>query len=236
MIPKTIHYCWFGKKDKPKKAKACIRSWSVHCPDYKIVEWNEDNFDVNYNEYTKFCFENEKWAFLSDFVRLLVVYEHGGIYFDTDVEVIKSFDELLNTEAFYGFENDEFVATGLGFGAVKGHKTVKSMIDEYLQLVPLQDGTFPLISCPQLNTKALKAYGLKTNGEKQMIEGAVILPVDYLNPYDDPTGVLRKSKNTLSIHWYSKSWLDKKAIVRSTITKPFHRLFGVDCFKWLKKK
>ena len=109
MIPKKIHYCWFGRGEKPKLAKKCIESWKKYCPDYEIVEWNEDNFDINQNEYTKYCYNNKKFAFLSDYARLMVVYKEGGIYFDTDVEVVRSFDDLLNNKAFVGFETDEYV-------------------------------------------------------------------------------------------------------------------------------
>ena len=104
MIPKTIHYCWFGRGEKPKLAQKCIASWRKFCPDYEIIEWNEDNFDVNLNAYTLMCYQEKRFAFLSDYVRLLVVRDHGGIYFDTDVEVVKNFDNLLEFEAFFGFQ------------------------------------------------------------------------------------------------------------------------------------
>lgn len=235
MIPKIIHYCWFGRNEKPRLAKKCIASWEKNCPDFKIIEWNEDNFNIEEYPYAKYCYENKKWAFLSDFVRLIVVYEHGGVYFDTDVEVIKSFQELLRYDAFYGFENDSNIATGLGFGAIQNHKTVDAMIQKYNELKPDREGNYPLVVCPALNTEALIPMGLKLNGQFQNLEGAAMLPVDYLNPYDDPTGRLNKTENTVSIHWYSKSWMDKKTILRSTLTKPFHRVFGNDCFAWLKK-
>ena len=128
MIPKKIHYCWFGRGEKPKLARKCIESWKRYCPDFEIIEWNEDNFDVTKYAYSKYCFDNKKWAFLSDFVRLIVIYENGGIYFDTDVEVIKSLDNLLQYEAFYGFENEDYVATGLGFGSVPHGKTARKEI------------------------------------------------------------------------------------------------------------
>lgn len=235
MIPKIIHYCWFGRGEKPKLAKKCIASWKKYCPDFKIIEWNEDNFEIEKYPYAKYCYENKKWAFLSDFVRLIVVYEYGGVYFDTDVEVIKPLENLLEYDAFYGFENETNVATGLGFGAVPKHKTVEAMIQKYHELKRDNNGKYHLVVCPALNTEALKPMGLELNGKFQKINGAAILPVDYLNPYDDPTGRLNKTKNTVSIHWYSKSWMNKKTILRSKITKPFHRIFGNDCFKWLKK-
>lgn len=117
MIPKKIHYCWFGMGEKPELAKKCIQSWKKYCPDYEIIEWNEDNFDIDQYPYLRWCYDNKKWAFLSDFARLLVVYQNGGIYFDTDVELIKTPDELLGCNAFFGFENDKNIATGLGFRA-----------------------------------------------------------------------------------------------------------------------
>lgn len=235
MIPKTIHYCWFGRGEKPELARRCIASWKKHCPDYRIVEWNEDNFDISQYPYLQWCYENGKWAFLSDFARLLIVQRQGGIYFDTDVELVRRPDELLKYDAFYGFENDSYINTGEGFGAVANHPTLTAMVHEYVTLKPNDCNEFPCVTCPQLNTKALLPYGLKRTGEKQIIAGAVILPVEYLNPYDDPTGQLRKTQNTYSIHWYSKSWMDKKTVLRSKLTKPFHRIFGTDCFGWLKK-
>lgn len=235
MIPKKIHYCWFGKGEKSKLMKKCIASWKRYCPDYEIVEWNEDNFNISEYPYAQFCFQNKKWAFLSDFVRLAVVYEQGGIYLDTDVELVKSLDELLIYEAFYGFENEEYVNTGQGFGATKNHKTVQMMKQQYVQLKKDDHGDYPMMGCPKLNTEALLPYGLKLNGKRQNVIGAEILPMDYFNPYDDPTGRLRMTKNTISIHWYSKSWMSDKTVLRSRITKPFHRIFGKDCFKWLRK-
>lgn len=236
VIPKKIHYCWFGRGEKPKLAKHCIASWKKYCPDYEIIEWNEDNFDIAKYPYAQYCLENRRWAFLSDFVRLAVVSEHGGLYFDTDVELIARPDELLRYDAFYGFENDENIATGLGFGCVAGHPTVQAMKQAYLDLPRQADGTYALAACPALNTRALLPFGLALNGERQNIAGAEILPADYLNPYDDPTGTLNKTKNTVSIHWYSKSWMSKGTILRSRLTKPLHRIFGKDCFAWIKRK
>ena len=233
MIPKKIHYCWFGRGEKPKLAIRCIESWKKYCPDYEILEWNEDNYDVNKNEYTSWCYRNKKWAFLSDYVRLDVVNEHGGIYFDTDVELVKPLDDLLEYEAFYGLENDTTVATGLGFGSIANHIIISDMIREYERLKI--DEKFVPIGCPKLNTNAILKHCSNITGKRQNVCGAEILPVDFLNPYDDPTGRLNKTSNTVSIHWYSKSALSKKSIIRSKITRPFHRLFGEDCFRWLRK-
>lgn len=235
MIPKKIHYCWFGRGEKPKMAQKCIASWKKFCPDYEIIEWSEDNFDLDYNEYTRYCYDNKRWAFLSDFVRLVVVAEHGGLYFDTDVELIKRPNALLQYEAFYGFENNNSVNTGQGFGSVSGHPTIVAMKNEYLKLEPDENGKYSTVACPVLNTAALIPFGLKLDGTRQTVAGAEILPEEYLNPYDDPTGRLCKTRNTISIHWYSKSWLSKGAILRSKLTKPLHRIFGVDAFKRFRK-
>lgn len=228
MIPKTIHYCWFGRGEKPKLAQKCIASWKKFCPDYEIVEWNEDNFDVNRNGYTRMCYEQKKYAFLTDYVRLVVIAEHGGIYFDTDVELLRPLEKLLNHPSFFGFEDAGHINTGVGFGAEPGNPAVQAMLAEY---DPLLSGEQGIIGCPILNTNALQKLGLCLNGEKQDLGIAVVYPADYFNPYDDPTGKLNKTKNTFSIHWYSKSWMSKGTILRSKLTKPLHRLFGKDFFR-----
>lgn len=232
MIPKKIHYCWFGRGEKPKLAQKCIASWKKFCPDYEIIEWNEDNFDVNKNGYTRMCYEQKKYAFLTDYVRLVVIAEHGGIYFDTDVELLCPLDCLLDTEAYAGFETKDYVDTGLGFGSVPHGEMVEAMLAEY---EPLLDGQHGTIGCPRLNTQALEKLGLQKNGQLQHLPAATIYPVDWFNPLDAPTGRLRKTENTVSIHWYSASWLGPKQKIRSAITRPLHRIFGVDCFQRFRK-
>lgn len=212
MIPKIIHYCWFGKQEKTELMKKCIASWKKYCPDFEIFEWNEENFKMDQYPYARYCYDNRKWAFLSDFVRLLVVHEYGGVYFDTDVELIKSIDNLLKNEAFYGFENDTNINTGQGFGAIPKHKTVDAMLQKYYELKAADDGKYPLIVCPALNTEALISMGLKLNGDFQKINGATILPVDYLNPHDWASGKIKITKNTYSIHHYAASWQSSEEI------------------------
>lgn len=221
MIPKKIHYCWFGRGEKTKLAQKCIASWKKYIPDYEIIEWNEDNFDVNTNAYTKMCYEQKKYAFLTDYLRLAIIEEQGGLYFDTDVEAVKSFDDLLEYGAFFGFETEKYVNTGEGFGAEPHHPIVQQMLKEYK---PFLDGHHGTKGCPLLNTDALLKFGLQQNGQMQHLANAVILPSDYLNPYDDPTGILTRTENTYSIHWYGKSWMSKGTVLRSRLTKPLHRL------------
>lgn len=233
MIPKIIHYCWFGRGEKPKLAKYCIASWKKFCPDYEIVEWNEDNFDVNMNGYTQMCYKQKKYAFLSDYVRLFVVAEHGGVYFDTDVEVIKSLDHLLNQNAFYCFETKEYIASGLGFGSIAGGKSIMAMLAEYDSLLTGTEGTR---GCPRLNTSALVKLGLKQNGNTQQVADATVLSSDYMNPFDAATGRIQKTENTVSIHWYSAAWLSPWRRFRIRIMRPLHRCFGVDAFKKFRKQ
>ena len=228
MIPRKIHYCWFGRGKKPPLAKKCIASWQKYCPDYELVEWNEDNFDVFRNGYTRMCMAEKKYAFLSDYARLVILEREGGIYFDTDVEVVRSFDSLLKYPAFMGFEDDAHVATGLGVGAEAGNPVIRAMLSEYDDLL---DGRGGVRGCPILNTQALVKCGLVLNGRRQHLEAAEIFPAECFNPYDDPTGRLKKTKHTFSIHWYAKSWMNRRDIVRSTLTKPLHRVLGKDFFR-----
>ena len=130
MIPKKIHYIWFGKDEKNERVKHCIESWKKYLPDYEIIEWNEDNFDINYNDFTRKAYENKKWAFVSDVARLWVLYNEGGIYMDTDVEVYKPLDEFLDNEGFTGFEDIHYPVTAT-MGAVKNNPVIKLMLDYY---------------------------------------------------------------------------------------------------------
>ena len=246
MIPKVIHYCWFGRGEKPKLANRCINSWRKYCSDYEIIEWNEENFDVNSNAYTKWCYENKKYAFLSDYVRLLVVYRNGGIYFDTDVELVRNPDFLLKKQAFFGFETDGMevsnkknihtntnlafglIASGLAFGSIAGGLALEAMLKEYERLL---DGKHGVVMCPELNTAALEKLGLKRDGSYQEFSWGTVYPKDYFNPYESTTGRLNKTENTVSIHWYMGSCLTAMQRIRSVLSRPFHRIFGNDCFR-----
>lgn len=228
MIPKRIHYCWFGRGEKPKLAKKCIESWKRVCPDYEIVEWNEDNFDVNMLDYTRFAYENRCYAFLSDYVRLWAVYNNGGIYLDTDVELIKSPEELLQYGAFFGFEGN-LVNTGSGFGAEQYNTVVLKMMEEYEKREPeVYRESYRLnrsmTGSPAMNTNALLPLGLEPNGKKQTIDSAVILPADYFCPFNYLTGELNCTENTVSIHWYGNSANSKLSTMRLKISRPVHRV------------
>ena len=221
MIPKKIHYSWFGCGEKPNIAKKCIASWKEFCPDYEIIEWNETNVDIRGNPYMEMCYDNKKYAFLSDYVRLVIVEKYGGIYLDTDVELLSSIDPLLVNQGYVGFETVSYVNTGMGFGSVAHGKMVRMMLSEYDKLL---DGKHGVIGCPILNTEALLKLGMKQDGTYQKLVDCTIYPIEWFNPYDDPTGTLNQTDNTMSIHWYSKTWMSKSAVFRSYCTKPIHRL------------
>ena len=137
-IPKVIHYCWFGRGEKSELMKKCMESWKVHCPDWEIIEWNEDNFDPNFCPYTAKAYKEKRWGFLTDAARLKIIYEHGGVYLDTDVELRHPIDELLDNGAWFGYGSTTEINTGSGFGAVAGHPLIKKLLDHYLSIRPLR--------------------------------------------------------------------------------------------------
>ena len=209
MIPKKIHYCWFGGNPKPKLAKKCFRSWKKYCPGYEIIEWNEGNYDLSAGPlYVRQAYEAKKWAFVTDYVRLQVVHEQGGIYLDTDVELRKPLDHLMENRAWFGFEDGKCVNTGCGFGAEAGHPILREIMEDYRDIpFVLEDGTYDIFSCPVRNTGAFLRRGLKQDNTRQILEGEVlILPSDCLNPKDWKTGEIRITENTLSIHHFGASW------------------------------
>ena len=234
MIPKTIHYCWFGGKSKPQSFINCMESWRKYCPDFTIKEWNEDNFDVTQNIYCIEAYENKKWAFVSDVARLSALYNVGGIYMDTDVEVKKPFDKLLNDEVFFGFETPVFVGTNM-IGSCKGNEFILSLLKAYDDRRFINsDGKLDTTTNVACTTKSAQAMGLILNGKQQRINKITFYPQEYFCPYDYTTGQMIKSYQTYSIHWYAQSWIAPKNKRRAKITKVFHRVFGVNCFRWLR--
>lgn len=214
MIPKIIHYCWFGRNPKPRLAEKCIKSWRKYCPDYEIIEWNEENFDISTAPlYVRQAYEAKKWAYVTDYVRLQVVYDHGGIYLDTDVELRRNLDFLLVNKAYFGFQNERFIATGLGFGAEPRMDILRELMADYHGIPFLrEDGTFDDTPCPRRNTEVFLRHGLRQDDSMQIIaEDIVILPSIYLCPIDEETKIRRRSQETVSIHWFEGSWLSEEA-------------------------
>ena len=206
MIPKIIHYCWFGRNPLPKTAEKCIRSWKKCCPDYEIIRWDESNFDVNCNEYCREMYEQEKWAFLTDYVRLRVVYENGGIYLDTDVEVIKPLDDLLHNSAYMGLETTDKVNTGLGFGAERNHWFIgENMI--YYEKWRSSDS---VETCPIITTRLLESKGLIYNHlNVNHLNGVTVYPTEYFCAKNSHTGEVCITKKTYTIHHFDASWQTK---------------------------
>lgn len=214
-IPKIIHYCWFGHKSLPPLAIKCIESWKKYFPDYEIKEWNEDNFDVNIIPYTKEAYKAKKYAFVSDYARFWILYKYGGLYFDTDVEVIKPLDDILVKGPFMGYENEvgregataKAVAPGLGLGVNPGLGLYKEILDVYASLHFINDdGNMNLKTVVDYVTDLLCKHGLENKTGIQQVAGVYIYPVDYFCPISVNDGKLRITKNTRTIHHYAQSW------------------------------
>ena len=208
MIPKVIHYCWFGGKPYPKIVKKCINSWKTHCPDYELKLWNEQNYDLRKNRWLESACSSGKWAFVSDYARLDIVFREGGIYLDTDVELLRNLDDLLQYECFLAIENgpERSINTGIGFGAIRGHRAIGEMLQEYDSLEFSESGIRDLL-CPPLNTKPFLSSGYRPGAQEiQFIKGAAILPPDYFDPIDGSLSELHQTENTHGMHWKSGSW------------------------------
>lgn len=203
-IPRKIHYFWFGGGVKSSKVKKCIESWKKFCPDYEIIEWNESNYDYKKHPFMIKAYEDKKWAFVSDYARLDVLYEYGGIYLDTDVEIIKNIDDLLENHAYIGFERKDLLGDGQGFGGEKGFPLFKEMMAVY-------DGLDEYIESPKLRTEVCVSHGLKLDGSRQTIDGMEIYPVDVFCPKNFKTGIVQVTTNTKSIHHFDASWHPKSS-------------------------
>ncbi len=232
-IPKIIHYCWFGNNEMPKLANKCIESWKKYCPDYEIICWNEENFDFSRNRYAREAYEAQKWAFVTDYVRLKVVYDYGGIYLDTDVELLKSIEPLLEYKGFMGFEGSGLVGTGLGFGAEKGNEVIEALLKDYDNIsFVLPDGSFDLTPCPDRNSNVLISLGMDLKKTDQIFKDIRFLPEEYLSPMNYYTGKINITENTYSIHHYAASWTS--AVSKRTVR--VKRILGVELYDKLYGK
>ncbi len=229
MIPKVIHYCWFGGNPLPELAKRCISSWKKYLPDYEIKEWNENNFDINIIPYTKEAYQAKKYAFVSDYARFWILYHYGGLYFDTDVEVIRPMDGIISQGAFMGCEKDAIlnnnvnsnlntfpvVAPGLGLGCSPGMAFYKQILELYNQLHFVnENGKLNLKTVVTYTTEILCEHGLKNISGIQRILDINIYPKEYFCPTDNETNKCIITKNTYTIHHYAGSWLTIKGKIR----------------------
>ncbi len=211
MIPRIIHYCWFGGNPLPESVLKYIESWKKYCPDYEIKQWNEENYDYKKCPYTLEAYEAKKWAFVSDYARLDIIYNNGGIYLDTDVEIIKSLDGLLDNECFLALEqHSHLIASGLGFGAEKGNEAIKEMLDEYRDVhFKLANGIYNTMPpCPTRNTAPFYKHGFNLEIDKPVKLGsATVYPPEYFCPYNYEDNSCNITENTVSIHHYDSSWV-----------------------------
>lgn len=240
MIPKTIHYCWFGGNPLPASAKKCIESWKKFLPEYEIKEWNESNFDVNCIPYTAEAYAVKKYAFVSDYARFWILYTFGGIYFDTDVEAIKPLDDIINNGAFLGIEaeneNGITVAPGLGIGAAPQSTFIGQMLHIYEELhFTNKNGQPVLKNIVEITTEQLLKDGLIGKNEIQKCDGFTIYPKDYFCPIDYDTRELVITENTRTIHHYAESWVSRSTKIKNAIG----RILGKKITTWIvniKKK
>lgn len=204
-ISPIIHYIWLGRGEIPDLEKKCMETWHRVCPDYQVIRWDESNYDVTKNVYMREAYEAGKWSFASDYARLDILYQHGGIYLDTDVEILRPLDDLLKVKGFMGFESKNLVAMGLGMGAMKKHPMVKRMMDDYENRHFLRkDGSYDMISCPYIQTALLSRFGLQLNNQLQNIEDMLILPQECLNP--DNNMCAHITENSYTRHHFSGTW------------------------------
>lgn len=208
MIPKIVHYCWFGPKKKPKSVIRNIATWKRYFPNYKIIEWNEKNFDINQSDYVRKAYKEKKWAFVSDYVRMKALYQYGGVYFDTDVEVVKQFPKkLFELDCFTGFESGSLlVSPGLVFACNRQNQIIKGILTLYSK----ENFQFkPISKMETINiriTQLLQERGLKRIDCLQRISGVTVFPSDYFCGYDPNERKIVISENTLSVHHYAASW------------------------------
>lgn len=203
-IPKKIHYCWFGGGGIPDRYKKYLESWERFCPDYEIIRWDESNYDVEKNPYMSAAYQDKKWAFVSDYARIDVIYEHGGVYLDTDVELIRPIDILLTEKAYAGFESMSKVNFGLGYGSVAGNPILKDILQLYGNLE--WDGG--KTACPCYQTMVLERHGLIPENRFQRLADMTILPVRCLCGKSINSRRERRMRDTFSIHHFAGTWTD----------------------------
>lgn len=217
MIPKIVHYCWFGKIEKPDNVQRCIESWKKILIGYQFVEWNEDNFDYQAMEYTRQAYQEKKYAFVSDVARLAALVGYGGIYMDTDVEVLKSFDDLLNHTCIFGMEERNYIATS--FIACESHfPLIQQLLDGYKNVTfSMESGSIE--TNVQKLTAIMEQYGFQKKNKFQSVAGVSIYPREYFSPYDYINCIDMKNENSYCIHYFYVSWQSNKVKVKKLIKK-----------------
>ena len=223
-IPKIIHLVWFGKKEYPELVKKCLKSWDDYLPDYEIKIWNENSFDVGVCPFVKEAYNSQKWAFVSDYVRLWALYNYGGIYMDTDVEVVRPLDAFLEHDAFSGFEAKDSIPTGI-IGAAQNNEVIKMLLDYYTDKHFVNDdGSLNQISNVTIITEILSSHGLVLNGKFQNIAGFALYPQIVFCPNNFLRIFNITSRQTYTIHHFTGSWTNSP-ITKKTLKLNVKRYF-----------
>ena len=229
-MSKIIHYCWFGGSEKPPIVKKCIDSWKEYFPDFEIMEWNEQNFDIHNNRYVEEAYQSKKYAFVSDVARFYALEKFGGLYFDTDVEIIKPIDDIIAAGPFMGFETDPSltnddaskasVAPGLGLGVNPSLGIIKKMLDFYEGKHFVHEAVMRnQITVVHIATQVLRENGLKNVAGIQEVAGCFKYPSEYFCPINVTTGRIHVEKNTRTIHHYAGTWVDKKFSMKEILKR-----------------
>lgn len=236
-IPQKIHYCWFGGNPLPSSAKRCIRSWEKYFPDYEIIRWDESNFNVNIIPYTQEAYKAKKYAFVSDYARFFILYHNGGIYFDTDVEIIRSFNDIIKEGPFMGVElpykdsdnvYDLGLNPGLGIGTQSYNVIFKEILEYYSKLKFFDStGKLNLKTVGEHVTSILEKHGMKNLEDIQDIEGIKIYPTDFFCPKSPLDGKLRITNNTRSIHHFDSSWMTKSRKIKIRMSTKYPTLMRI---------
>lgn len=206
-IPKIIHYCWFGGARPSSDMRKCLASWKKMCPDYKIIRWDESTFDISQNAYAAQAYDAKKWAFVSDYARMSCLVNYGGIYMDTDVELLKPLDSLLDHQAFAGFESDEYISTGI-MASEKGFSAYREFLESYSNRTFVrEDGSLDMTTNVVAITNYYLERGLVQNGQFQIVDGLAIYPSDWFYPKKWETGQIQLTSNSHAIHHFKGSWL-----------------------------
>ncbi len=223
MIPKIIHYCWMSGEPFPELIRDCIDSWKAKLPDYKIIEWNSQNFDYNIIPYTKEAMEKKKYAFVSDYVRLYALYKYGGIYLDSDIKVLKSFDSLLNDKAFTGFESKERIGVWL-LASEKQNPFFKELLNCYHNRHFITfEGKLDLTPNPVILSPVFEKYGIEFNNQFQKKDLITVYPKEYFCPLDGVTGIVNITNNSYAMHLFNGAWRNKEDVLMSEIYKRFYQ-------------
>ena len=224
-IPKVIHYCWFGGNPLPELVRNCIKSWKKYCPDYEIVEWNESNFDIHSNLFVEQAYQAKKWAFVADYVRLYALYHCGGVYMDSDVEILQPIDRFLTDSAFNGFETKDSPVTAV-MGCVKGHKLFGELLDYYRDRPFIVDGKYDMTPNTKIITGMMVERGIKLNGKQQTVCDCVFYPEIVFCPNNIRRIFYRYSKRSYAVHHILGSWG-----VTPTYKRKFHKRVLMCCVR-----